>query len=265
MTYEVKLEVFEGPIDLLLHLITRKRVDIYEVSLAEITDEYLAAVRGMERLDLEGATGFLVVAAALLELKSARLLPGRTALADDHSLLEQRDLLLYRLVECSTFRSAGEWLEAALRAERAFLPRLGGLEPELVDHAPSIVTGVTPADVAAAATTILAVVPERELDLSHVAPIRATVRDAVAEIAARLEGCRDATFEELCSGRVQRIEIVVRFLAILELHKTGAVELEQSERFGSIAVRWTATATAAEAVQWGDEYDAAGAPGGGRG
>ncbi len=114
MGYEVKLEVFEGPIDLLLHLITRQRVDIYEVSISTITEEYLRAVGALDDLDLEAATGFLVVAATLLELKSARLLPARDADDEEGGLLEARDMLLARLVELATFREAGAWLAVEL-------------------------------------------------------------------------------------------------------------------------------------------------------
>ncbi len=125
MTHSVNLEVFQGPIDLLLHLITRQRVDIYDISLTAITEEYLATVRSLEDLDLETATGFLVVAATLLELKSQRLLPGRSSDPDaDLALLEERDLLLARLVECSTFRSAGEWISVGLE-EGSFAPSAG--------------------------------------------------------------------------------------------------------------------------------------------
>src|SRR5687767_12878133 len=132
MTYEVRLDVFEGPLDLLLHLITRQRVDIYDVSLATITEEYLAAMDAMGDLDLETATGFLVVAATLLELKSARLLPRS---GDDEAaskLLEERDLLLARLVECATFRDAGGWIATSLSAGAAFHGREVSLEERFV-------------------------------------------------------------------------------------------------------------------------------------
>src|ERR687893_994101 len=130
MAYEVKLEVFEGPIDLLLHLITRQRVDIYDVSLSQITEEYLAALSGLDAADLETATGFLVVAATLLELKSARLLPGRRGDEAEAALLEERDLLLARLVECSTFREAGMWISQALASGEGFHGRSVSLEPQ---------------------------------------------------------------------------------------------------------------------------------------
>src|SRR5918996_1064690 len=137
MPYEVKLDVFEGPIDLLLHLITKQRVDIYDVSLATMTDEYIQAIAARD-LDLESATGFLVVAATLLELKSGRLLP-RTGIEDaDGTLLEERDLLLSRLVETSTYRAAGQWLWQGLEAGAAFHGRTAGLEPRFQGLAPDL-------------------------------------------------------------------------------------------------------------------------------
>ena len=263
MAYEVKLEVFEGPIDLLLHLITRQRVDIYEVSLAQITEEYLAAVSGLDHLSAEGrgafsletATGFLVVAATLLELKSARLLPGRTGEDEDAHLLEERDLLLARLVECSTFREAGAWLARGLEAGSAYQGRAAGLEEPFVDLAPKVVLATTPERLAALAAAALAPRPEPEVDVSHVAPIRVSVRDAILEVAAFL---RDRTepmgFREICSGVAERIDVVVRFLALLELFKAGAVDLVQLDRFGDIRAAWTGDADADEVLADADEY-----------
>ncbi len=138
MAYEVKLEVFEGPIDLLLHLITRQRVDIYEVSISTITEEYLEAVGSIEDLDLESATGFLVVAATLLELKSARLLPARSLDDADGQLLEERDMLLARLVELSTLREAGAWIAVGLEKGAVYMARTAGLEPQFVGLAPDL-------------------------------------------------------------------------------------------------------------------------------
>ncbi len=255
MAYEVKLEVFEGPIDLLLHLITRQRVDIYDVSLAQITEEYLAALSGLDQADLETATGFLVVAATLLELKSARLLPGRTGDEDETHLLEERDLLLARLVECSTFREAGAWLARGLEAGAAAHGRSAGLEERFVDIAPKIVLKTTPERLGALAAAALAPKPQPEVDVSHVAPIRATVRDAILEVAALLRGREAAAgFRELCSGATERIDVVVRFLALLELFKAGAVDLVQVDRFGDIRARWTGDAEADEVLAEADEY-----------
>ena len=254
MTHEVKLEVFEGPIDLLLHLITRQRVDIYDVSLSQITEEYLAAIRGIDALDLESTTGFLVVAATLLELKSSRLLPSRGADDTDAALLEQRDLLLARLVECATYRSAGSWLRAGLAVGERFHPRPEGLEAQFIALAPDPLARVSIGDLAGAAAGVLAPRPTPELDTSHLAPIRASVREAIVEIAGQMVPGRSTSFEQLCRGVEERIEVVVRFLALLELFKAGAVELAQPDRWGDIVVQWTGEVEASTVALEAEEY-----------
>jgi segregation and condensation protein A len=254
MTHEVRLEVFEGPIDLLLHLITRQRVDIYEVSLSQITEEYLGAIRDIDALDLESATGFLVVAATLLELKSSRLLPSPGGDDADASLLEQRDFLLARLVECATYRTAGSWLQAGLAAGERFHARPEGLEAQFIALVPDPLARVSVDDLARAAAGILAPKPRLELDTSHVAPMRASVRDAIVEIAGQIALGHPTSFEQLCSGIEERIEVVVRFLALLELFKAGAVELDQPDRWGDIVVHWTGEVEASTVALEAEEY-----------
>lgn len=253
MPYEVKLEVFEGPLDLLLHLITRQRVDIYEVSIATITDEYLKAIDRMESFDLETATGFLVVAATLLELKSARLLPSTRWGEDDEKLLEERDLLLARLVENATYRDAGAWMAAELAAGAGFHGRQVTIEPHLTAAAPDLLANTTVEDLIRAAERALAPKPVVEMDMSHVQPIRASVRDALVEVSARLRR-GPADFKELCGGLITRIEVVVRFLALLELFKAGAVDLSQGDRFAEIHARWTGDADEHDVIADIDEY-----------
>jgi segregation and condensation protein A len=254
VTYEVRLEVFEGPIDLLLHLITKQRVDIYDVSLATITDEYLGAVAALGDLDLESATGFLVVAATLLELKSARLLPAPGAGDEGSSLLEERDLLLSRLVECATYREAGAWIAAALRAGEGYHGRAVALEPAFLERAPDVLANTSLERVARAAAALLAPRPELQLDVSHVAPMTASVADAILEVAALLKQGSRVSFEELCGRSPERIEVVVRFLALLELFKAGAIDLEQRDRFGDITAAWTGEAEADEVLEVAEEY-----------
>lgn len=254
MPYEVRVGAFEGPIDLLLHLITRRRVDIYEVSIAEITEEYVTALRAAESLDLEVTTGFLVVAATLLELKSARLLPVSAARDADPQLLEERDLLLSRLVECATYREAGAHLGGRLAAGAAFFGRAAVLEPPFVDLVPDLLARVAPDRLAAVAGALLAPKPEVELDTSHVAPIRVSVRDAIVELADALGRSGRATFATLCRGTAERIEVVVRFVALLELYKAGAIDLEQGERFGDIVATWTGDAGIGDALEGAEEY-----------
>ena len=252
MSHEVRLGVFEGPIDLLLHLITKQRVDIYDVSLATITEEYIDAVTRMDDLDLDAATAFLVVAATLLELKSIRLLPH--PVTDDHGgLLEERDRLLARLVECATYREAGAWIRRRLEDEAAYVGRAVGLEDHFVDLAPDPLAGAEVGDVAAAAARALAPKPRPVLDTSHLAPITASVRDAIVELSGRLRDGEETSFERLCAG-AERIEVIVRFLALLELFKAGAVELAQAESFGTIRATWTGDVPAEVVLDDVEEY-----------
>jgi segregation and condensation protein A len=253
VAYEVRLDVFEGPIELLLHLITRQRVDIYDVSLATITDEYLKAVVAMENLDLEGATGFLVVAATLLELKSARLLPSAGG-GEGESLLEERDLLLARLVECATYREAGAWLAAELARGHDFHGRAVTLEEPFVEVAPDLLANTTLDHLGRAAGALLAPRPAPVLDVSHVAPLTASVADAIMEVAARLKVDSRVSFEELCGRSTERIEVVVRFLALLELFKAGAIDLQQTDRFGTITASWTGEAEVDDVLEEAEEY-----------
>jgi segregation and condensation protein A len=264
MAHEVKLEVFEGPIDLLLHLITRRRVDIYEVSLATITEDYLTAVARAESLNLDAATGFLVVAATLLELKSARLLPSRSDESERSELLEERDFLLARLVECATFREAGMWISDELIQGERFFGRSGGSRDieelglmksqTLASNAAEALAGLTPDILAAAAAQPLAPRVGRRLDISHLAPITASVKDAISQVAGLLSGRSPASFAYLSGGARSRIEVIVCFLALLELYKSGAVELDQAVRFGDIAVSWTGEVEVGDVIAGAEEY-----------
>jgi segregation and condensation protein A len=256
MSHAVKIEVFEGPIDLLLHLITRQRVDIYEVPLASIAGEYLAAVQAMPELDLESATGFLVVASALLELKSARLLPGHVAEREGEGWVEERDLLLFKLVEVATFREAGAWLAARLEEGERWHPREVALEEAFASPPTDPAEPIPLSAVVASAAQVLAPRRDREIDTTHVAPIVASVRDAVMDVATELQGRGSVSFRELCRSATDRIAIVVRFLALLELFKAGAVELSQAERFGEIGARWTGEVDAHVVVSQAEEYAA---------
>jgi segregation and condensation protein A len=246
--YEVRQEAFEGPLDLLLHLITKQRVDIYEVSLAEITQEYLEEVFRRRSLDLDAATGFLVVAATLLELKSSRLLPSPAADEEDGDVLEARDMLLARLVESATFRDAGAWISAALSQGESYLSREAGLDPQFVRPAPALLARTTAQQLAAAAARALVPRPRPPLDTSHVAPLRGSLRDAIVELSEVLASGMAVSFEELCGRSAQRADVIVRFLALLELFKAGAVDLSQGPRFGDIRVVWTGEAAAEEVL-----------------
>ncbi len=240
MAYEVSTDVFEGPFDLLLHLILREQVDIHEVSLARIVDGYLAELERMEALDLDVATEFLLIAATLVELKARRLLPGRedVDLDEELALWEQRDLLLARLLECKTFKDVARVLARRADAAGRCFPRRTGLEDRYLGLAPDLLAGIGPADLHAAYMRATAPRSVPRVDTTHVAPIRASVADAVAELLDELPLARRTTFRALTGGLVERLEVIVRFLALLELFKQGLVELDQATTFGEIHVAW---------------------------
>jgi segregation and condensation protein A len=240
VAYEVQTPVFEGPFDLLLHLILREQVDLYEVRLSAIVDAYLAELERLQAIDLEIATEFLLIAATLVELKSRRMLPGEVDLDldDELALWEARDLLLARLLECKTFKdAAGALARMGDAASRSF-PRTAGLEEQFLELAPDLLAGVDAGAIHAAYLRATAPRPVVRVDTFHVAPIRASVTDAVEELLDELPRVGRITFRALTGGLVERLEIVVRFLAVLELYKQGLLDLEQAESFGAIEIVW---------------------------
>ncbi len=240
MGYTVRTDVFEGPFELLLRLITEQRVDLYEVVLADIVDAFLAEVEAMQRLDLEVATEFLVIAATLVELKCRRLLPGREE-ADEEclALLEERDYLLARLVECTTFSAAGaELARAELAASRSW-PRLAGLDERFEGLQPNLLAFLSADDVRQAALRALEPRPTPHVETDHVLVDEVTVAEVVEALCERLPGAPPTTFRELTAKAASRMEIVVHFLGLLELYKQGLVELEQVSTFGELRISWT--------------------------
>ena len=240
MAYEVHTDVFEGPFDLLLRLITEQRVDLYEVVLSDIVDAFLAEVEAMQRLDLEVATEFLVIAATLVELKCRRLLPGREDTDEEClALLEERDYLLARLVECTTFSAAGTELARAELAASKSWPRLAGLDERFEGLQPDLLAFLSPEDVRTAALRALEPRPTPHVQTDHVLVDEVTVAEVVEALCERLPGLPPTTFRELTAAAGTRMEIVVHFLGLLELYKQGLIELEQATTFGELRVCWT--------------------------
>jgi segregation and condensation protein A len=261
MAYAVQTPVFEGPFELLLHLILREQVDLYEVNLASIVDAYLVELERMSELDLEVATEFLLIAATLIELKSRRLLPAGDELDLDEELAlwEERDLLLHRLVECKTFKEAALALQALAGDAGRSYPRTAGVDERYVGLVPDLLDGVTPDDLRAAYLRAVAPKPVPRVDLDHVAPIRASVTDAVVELLEELPIVGRITFRALTGGIVERLAVVVRFLAVLELFKQGFIDLDQPRTFGDIEIVWLGdegvAAVSAGALEAVDAYD----------
>ena len=236
----VSTPVYEGPFDLLLDLILREEVELYEVSLSSIVDAYLGELEHMEGLDLELATEFLLIAAILVELKARRLLPSekQVDLDDEFGLWEERDLLLARLVECKTFKDAALVLRSLVEKSALSYPRRNGLEEPFLSLVPDILEGISPGDIRSAYENAITSNVESHIDFQHIAPIRASVTEAVNELVESLPSMGKVAFRDLTAGFYDRIQIVVRFLALLELYKQGLVELDQMGSFGDIHISW---------------------------
>lgn len=237
MTYKVSLEAFEGPFDLLLHLIAKREVDIFGVRISEIIEEYLDVLAGATELDLEVATEFLVVAATLLEIKSHRLLPTATTDEGEAYELSDRDLLIARLLQYKAFKEAGEDLEARLAANAGFYVRTVGPGADFEHLAPDILARCSLERFSQIAAAALAPTVEPVIDYSHLTPIRLTLEEAIATVESALALRRMITFRELNGDSPTRIEVVVRFLAILEMLRSGTVTATQTEAFGDIEIR----------------------------
>ena len=254
MAYQVKLQVFEGPFDLLLHLIAKRELDIYEVSLASITEEYLEYIRSMHDLDLEVATEFLIVAATLIEIKAARLLPGPPVDEEAALALSERDLLIARLLEYRAFKDAAGRVAKMMAENAGYIGRRVGPGREFDHLCPDLLARVSPADLALIAQRALAPKPIAALDLSHITPIRASVAEAIATVLAILAERPSVSFREITKECTTRIDKVVRFLALLELIKRGQADVNQNENFGEITVR-RGSGDARADVEIVDEYE----------
>lgn len=244
MPYEVQTPVFEGPFDLLLHLILREQVDLYELKLTVIIDAYLGHLDALRAeattLDLEVATEFLLIAATLVELKARRLLPGDDEfdLDDELALWEERDLLLARLLECKTFKDAAIALSVLTQDAARSFPRTAGMEEQFLSLAPDLLVGVTGEKLRDAFLRATAPKPVPRVDFEHVAPIGVSVTDAVEELLDELPRLGRVTFRRLTGDLVEKLEVVVRFLALLELYKQGLVDLDQTGNFGELTIAW---------------------------
>ena len=257
--FEVHLDVFEGPFDLLLGLISKHRLDITEVALAQVTDEFMAHIRGHGKeqaaeWDLGQASEFLVVAATLLDLKAARLLPAATVEdEEDLALLEARDLLFARLLQYRAFKQvAGVFSERMEQAGRRHA-RSVQLEPRFATLLPELVMSITPEQLAAIAARALAPRHEPTVGLVHAPAV--SVREQAAVLVGRMRRQRSTTFRALTSDADDTLVVVARFLALLELFRDGAVAFEQVTPLGELTVRWTGADEGD--VEVSDEFDEA--------
>jgi len=254
-TFEVHLDVYEGPFDLLLGLISKHKLDVTEIALARVTDEFIAHIRARgPEWDLGQASEFLLVAATLLDLKAARLLPSAEVEdEEDLALLEARDLLFARLLQYRAFKDVAATFAQRIAAEARRVARSASVEPRFAQLLPELVLGVTPEQLAMIAARAMQPKLPPTVGLEHLHAPTVSVREQAALIVERLRRTRAASFRVLVADADATLVVVARFLALLELFREGAVAFDQASPLGELTVRWTGTDTGDVAVV--DEFD----------
>lgn len=242
--FRIVLNNFEGPFDLLLQLISAKKLDVTDVALATVTDEFVAYVRQLGAMaELDEVTEFLVVAATLLDLKTARLLPrGEVDSIEDLELLESRDLLFARLLQYKAYREVAELFSQWQRAAQRQYPRAVGLEPQFANALPPIHLGHTPESFAELAASVLRTKPPEAVATDHIHQVQVSVPEQAGVVlnTLRLLGVgKWMSFDELNRGCTVSMQVVGRFLALLELYKAQAIEVEQEDSLEELKIAWT--------------------------
>lgn len=255
--FAVRLDNFEGPFDLLLGLIAKHKLDITEVALSQVTDEFIAHVKNLGGAwDLEQTTSFLVVAATLLDLKAARLLPqGDVEDEEDLALLEARDLLFARLMQYRAFKLVASVLEERIASESRSHPRAVGLEERFATLLPEVLIGIGLEQFAQLAAKAMEPKPVLEVSLHHIHAAKVSVREQAQLVVDRLRRSGTMTFRALCGDSPDRLTTVARFLSLLELFREGAVSFDQVTPLGELTVRWTGAEDGD--VEIHDEFDGA--------
>ncbi|MGA5040806.1 segregation and condensation protein A [Streptomyces capoamus] len=239
--FKVRLANFEGPFDLLLQLISKHKLDVTEVALSKVTDEFMAHIRAMgPDWDLDQTTEFLVVAATLLDLKAARLLPAAEVEDEaDLALLEARDLLFARLLQYRAYKQIADILDRRLDEEARRYPRTVGLEPEHAELLPEVVISIGPEGFAKLAVKAMQPRPRPQVYVDHIHAPLVSVQEQAGIVVARLRELGEASFRALVQDTDDTLTVVARFLALLELYREKAVALDQETALGELLVRWT--------------------------
>ncbi|MFG2978311.1 segregation/condensation protein A [Streptomyces sp. NPDC048331] len=239
--FTLRLANFEGPFDLLLQLISRHKLDVTEVALSKVTDEFMAHIRAMgPDWDLDQTTEFLVVAATLLDLKAARLLPAAEVEDEaDLALLEARDLLFARLLQYRAYKQIAEIFERRAEAEGRRYPRTVGLEPHHADLLPEVVISIGPEGFARLAVKAMQPKAKPQVYVDHIHAPLVSVREQAGLVVRMLKARGEATFQELTEDAEDTLTVVARFLALLELYRERAVVLDQEEALRTLTVRWS--------------------------
>jgi segregation and condensation protein A len=269
--FSLHLTNFEGPFDLLLSLISKHKLDVTEVALSQVTDEFIAHVKAgghrpagtaasapgvSEPWDLEQTTSFLLVASTLLDLKAARLLPqGEVDDEEDLSQLEARDLLFARLLQYKAFKQVAGLLEQRMSDEERRHPRSVGLEERFATLLPDVLIGLGLQEFAGLAAAALEPKPEPEVGLAHLHAPAVSVREQATIVVGRLRGSGTLTFRALAADAPDTMTRVARFLSLLELFREGVIAFDQVTPLGELSIRWTGTDETE--VEITDEFDGA--------
>ncbi len=254
-SFAVRLDNFEGPFDLLLSLIAKHKLDVTEVALSKVTDEFIAHIRASgAEWDLDQTTNFLVVASTLLDLKAARLLPqGDVEDEDDLALLEARDLLFARLLQYRAFKLVAGVLASRLAAEERRFPRAVGLEDRFATLLPEVLIGLGLEEFAGLARQAMEPKPVLEVSFAHLHAPTVSVKEQAVLVVERLRRSGTMTFRALCADTTEVVVKVARFLALLELFREGAVAFDQMSALTELTVRWTGSE--AGEIDITDEFD----------
>jgi segregation and condensation protein A len=255
--FQVTLANFSGPFDLLLQLIGKHKLDVTEVALSQVTDEFIAYIKGMgDAWDLDEASEFLLIAATLLDLKAARLLPAADVEDEaDLALLEARDLLFARLLQYKAFKEVAAHLAGLERSAARRHPRAVALEPRYAQALPEVLLGIGPERLSELAAQAFRPRQPQVLSIAHVHQVRVSVREHAALLRDQLLRLRTATFRTLTTDCRNTLEVVARFLALLELYREGLVSFDQVQPLGELTVRWTGEENAGAAAELHiDEY-----------
>lgn len=256
--FSVHLSNFDGPFDLLLQLISRHKMDVTEVALGVVTDDFIAYIRALEGSedgwDLDQTTEFLVVAATLLDLKAARLLPsGEVDDEEDLALLEARDLLFARLLQYRAFKAIAAIFHERIEREEKSFARVVALEAHFSALLPEVLIGVGPERFGAIAQRVLSPKIAPTVGIEHIHRPLVSVAEEAVKIVDELRRAGKCTFRHLISDASSTLVVVARFLALLELYREGVVRFEQVVALGELAVTWTGSATGE--IEVSDEFD----------
>ncbi|MFC4051608.1 segregation and condensation protein A [Actinomadura syzygii] len=255
--FRVHLDNFEGPFDLLLGLISKHKLDITEVSLHKVTDDFIAHIHAHGKdWDLDQASHFLLVAATLLDLKAARLLPsGEVDDEDDLALLEARDLLFARLLQYRAYKEVARVIAARIADASRRFPRIVPMEPRFANVLPEVLLGLGPDQFARLAAKALTPKEPPSVSVEHIYQPKASVKEQAEIVVERLRRLRTTTFRVLASDAQGTYEVVARFLALLELYRDRNVTFEQDQPLAELHVTWTGADDGD--VEVGDDYDGA--------